>query len=263
MSLASLQSSFQAAILTDEKVVPDEILPSQRLTAADRFGVYWNAYRARLAEFLRNDFPALHAILGDDAFDALAGGYLDANRSHNPNARWFGDALPDFLSRTSPWCESPALADLAAFERALSDAFDAEDSSVLDAAALAGFAAEDQPRICFSFTPSLSVLTLAQGTIDAYSAALEGADAPAPDNAKAETVAIWRDAAQDSVYRCLEDDEALALRAAMSDATVDEICGLLSLRDNANGDAIEVAELAAVFLGRWFADGLVSGLYCR
>ena len=127
MSLGALQSGFQAAILTDETAVPAEILPSQRLAAADRFGVYWSAYRSRLAEFLRNDYPALYAILGDEFFDELAAAYRDAKPSHHPNARWFGEALPDFLSSALPWCQSPALADLAAFERALTDAFDAED----------------------------------------------------------------------------------------------------------------------------------------
>ena len=61
------------------------------------FGVYRNAYVARLAEILADDYEQLHAYLGDQAFAKLVKAYIDANPSDQRSARWFGRHLPDFV----------------------------------------------------------------------------------------------------------------------------------------------------------------------
>ena len=47
--------------------------------------------------------------------------------------RWFSQGLPEFLRATAPYRDYPVLADLAALEKALNDAFDGADGAVLDA----------------------------------------------------------------------------------------------------------------------------------
>ncbi len=263
MRLAELQSAFQDAILGEAREILTAILPSRQLDSAARFAVYADAYRARLAEFLANDYPVLRLVLGDEDFGALAAAYIDATPSPHRNARWYAqdlpDFLPDFLRGHAPWCDMRALADLAALERALADAFDAADAPRLDASALAAIAAEDQPKLCFEFSPNLALLSLLEGTTASYEAAIEGLAAPMPEPGGEETVLIWRDGSLEPFYRLLEADEALALAAARSGAKLDEICGLLCLRH----DAEAAAGQAALFLARWFGDGLVTGLCCR
>lgn len=259
MKLAELQSAFQQAVLGEPSPVLGLIRPSRRLDSAARFAVYHDAYRARLGEFLGNDYPILRSVLGDDEFGALAGAYVEATPSTHPNARWYGQKLPDFLSRTLPWAGMRALADLAQLERALADAFDAESAAPLGPSALAGVAAEDQPRLSFAFAPGMTLLTLIEGTAGVYDAAVEGAEVMPPQSEAEEFVLVWRDASLDPLYRIPDEDEALALDAAIKGATLNEICGLLSLRH----DAEAAAGLAATFLARWFGDGLVTGLSCR
>lgn len=258
MTLSALQTCFQDAILGESREILSAILPSQRLDSALRFAIYADAYRARLSEFLANDYPVLRLILGDEDFGALAAAYIDATPSHYRNARWYVRALPNFMDAHAPWCEHGALIDLAVFERALADAFDAAEAPVLDATALAAVAAEDQPRLCFAFAPSLALLTVARETATCYEAASEGRPAPMPVSTCRETILVWRDAALAPLYRILEEDEALALAAATRGADLAEICTLLGLRHDAETAASRVAQ----FLARWFSDGLVTRLSC-
>lgn len=258
MKLVELQNAFQGAILGEAGELLAEIRPSQKLDRAARFGVYHDAYRARLAEFLGNDYPIMRSVLGDEAFGELAAAYIEATPSRHPNARWYGQKLPMFLRSVSPWAEMRALGDLALLERTLADAFDAENASPLDPAALAEIAPEDQPQLTFAFAPSVALLRLIEGTAGAFAAAVEGSDVMPPQSEKEEFVLVWRDPSLEPLYRLIEEDEALAFDAAKSGATLDEICGLLSLRHDAETAATHVATC----LGRWFEDGLVTAIAC-
>lgn len=162
------------------------------------------------------------------------------------------------MRANAPWQDTKAAIDLAAFERALADAFDASDADALEASALGSIAAEDQPRLCFTFQPGLALLNLTQGTISAYEAAAAGLDAPPPSGPHEERVLVWRGASQQSFYRCLEEDEALALDSAGMGGSFAEICGLLSLRMPEG----EAANQAALYLIRWFGDGLIAAVAC-
>lgn len=258
MTLAILQTVFQQSVLGGTQDVLADILPSRWLDSAARLAIYQHAYRARLAEFLSHDYPVLRDILGDDAFGEIVAAYIDATPSLHRNARWYGAALPEFLRSQEPWSAARVLGDLASFERALAEAFDAQDDPGLDAAALADVEPEGQPRLRFIFSASLRLLRLAQGIVAAYEAALEDAEVPPPDSDVEETVLIWRDATLESVYRRLDADEALALNAARNGARLEEICALLALRHSPETAAAE----AGLCIARWFADGLVSGLSC-
>ncbi len=257
--LAAIQSAFQDAVLDGDAGVLGIILPSKRLDRAARLGVYQEAYPARLTEFLGNDYPVLRGAMGDEEFAGLASAYIAATPSAHPNARWYGGKLPDFLRREEPWKETRQLADLAAFERGLADAFDAPNAEALQAGVLASVAAEDQPRLAFRFVPSLMLLRLAEGTLALYEAVSEETEIALPQSAAEETVLIWRAPSLDPLYRPLADDEAMILDAAIQGATLDEMCELLSLRHNPEVAAAH----AAHFLARWFTDGLIADLACR
>ncbi|MGA3303525.1 MAG: DNA-binding domain-containing protein [Methylovirgula sp.] len=258
--LAAIQSAFQDAVLDGDTKVLGIIVPSKRLDSAGRVGVYQEAYPARLTEFLGNDYPVLRSAMGEEDFAALASAYIAATPSAHPNARWYGAKLPDFLRQEEPWKETRLQADLAAFERALADAFDAPDAEALQAGVLAAVAAEDQPpRLAFRFVPSLMLLRLAEGTLALYEAVSEETEIALPESPGEETVLIWRAPSLDPLYRPLADDEAMILDAAIQGATLDEMCELLSLRH----DPDVAASHAAHFLARWFADGLIADLACR
>lgn len=117
-------------------VGPDELgqvlTRSQALSAADRLGVYANAYYARLLECLREEFPTLVHALGQELFDEFAVDYLQAHPPKSYTLQQLGSNFPRFLMETCPADEDPAwaafLIDLASLERLYGEVFDGPGS---------------------------------------------------------------------------------------------------------------------------------------
>jgi hypothetical protein len=258
MKLAEIQATFQVGVLAggeqDHAAILGSIKNSQCTDRATLFGVYVDAYRLRLAEFISNDFPILRAYLGDEAFGHLVEDYISSTQSRQRNARWYGSHLPDFMRKSAPWRGNRSAIDLARFERTLSDAFDAADAPVLTIDALQNTSAEDWPRLAFEFHPSVSLLDLAAGTAQLH-AALTEEEEPHAVPPSEETVIFWRIDGQ-SFYRPVAEDERLALMEARQGRRFGDICALLAFQ----GDGEDVTLRAAGFLSQWFADGLVTRL---
>ncbi len=83
---------------------PDElervVRRSKNLTAAERIGIYANAYYARLLECLRESFPVLTRVLGRELFDEFAYEYLQRHPPRSYTLCVLGDRFADFLEQT-------------------------------------------------------------------------------------------------------------------------------------------------------------------
>jgi len=254
MKLAELQMRFQAGIVKGDNAILASIVDSRRTDRATLFAVYHDAYRMRLAEFLSHDFPVLRVHLGEEAFGRLVEDYIEAAPSRQPNARWYGTRLPDFMQETAPWRRNRSAIDLARFERALSDAFDAPDAPISTIDALRDISAEDWPRLAFEFHPSLRLLDLAGGTAQIYAALAQEEEPPVIRQGE-EAIFFWRNDGQ-SFYRPVAEDERLALMEAGQGKRFGDICALLAFQNNDD----DVTRRVAGFLSQWFADGLVTRL---
>jgi hypothetical protein len=257
MNLAELQTKFQAGIIEDDKSILTSVVSSRKTGRAALFAVYHDAYRMRLAEFLSNDFPILRAHLGDEAFGRLVEDYILSAPSRQRNARWYAARLPEFMSETARWRTNRSAIDLARFERALANAFDAADAALSSIDALADICTEDWPRIAFEFHPSLMLLDLARGTAQIY-AALAAEEEPPTIQQDDEAIVVWRKDEQ-SFYRPVAEDERLALNEARQGKKFSDICTLLAFQ----GDKENVTQRVAGFLSQWFAEGLVTRLSIR
>jgi hypothetical protein len=252
MTLAELQARFQAGIIEGDKTILASIADSRKTDRETLFAVYCDAYRFRLAEFLSNDFPVLRDFIGDEVFGKLVEDYIESAPSRQPNARWYGASLPDFMAETLAWRKNLRAIDLARFERALSEAFDAADAPILSVDALRDIRVEDRPRITLEFHPSLRLLDLALGTEQIYDALTQGGEPPAAQNGK-ETILFWRGDGQ-ACYRPLTSEERLALLEARHGLPFGDICALLAFQRNGSDTILQ----AAGFLSQWFTDGLVT-----
>ena len=224
--LEALQRDFQDDLLgRRDPAFAARLRPTSKADVETLIGVYRDAYMLRLIEALTDDHPALLAQLGETEFAALVRAYAAAHPSRHPSIRWFGAALPAFLRDAAPWSEQPWLAELAAFERALRDAFDAADAAPIGIEAMAAVAPEAWPGLRFRFLPSLRRLDLA------WSVAATWRDGAAPERLEAPLAwAFWRPELV-TEYRSLEPDEAWALDAAAAGAPFAELCeGLLPWR---------------------------------
>ncbi|GLI95495.1 DNA-binding domain-containing protein [Methylocystis echinoides] len=252
MTLAELQERFQAGILSEGSAAPDCVADSKRTDASTLFAIYHNAYRLRLAEFLSNDYPVLRNYLDDQMFGALVEAYIVSAPSHVTNARWYGARLPEFMRDWARLANDVQAIDMARFERALANAFDAADGPRLSLDTLASVV------VSFAFHPSWELLDLATGTAARYEAARDGEELP-PIQEGEEHVLFWRSADNQSSYRIVAPQERLALIEAAAGKSFAEICSLLQFFDSSEGTAV----LASQFLAQWFADGLVVRLLSK
>jgi Putative DNA-binding domain len=255
-TLAELQRRFQAYVQGADSDVVGFVVADARADAAQRMDVYYRAYRLRLLEVLEQDFPALAAVAGAERFVQLGRAYIDAHPSRRPSVRWFGEGLAAFLRATAP--AEPLLAELAAFEWAQGEAFDALDGPVLAVDDVAQIPGEDWPDMCFTSHPSLRRLQ-AEWNVGAIAQAVDDS-APVPAALRGPGVpwALWR---HDLVvrWRSLGDDEAAALDAVCAGANFGEMCELLCEHVDPDMAGLHAASL----LKRWLVDGLLSSVRAR
>jgi hypothetical protein len=253
---ARQQSDFQRGILTDDDKVLAEILDSPQEKREVLFGVYKYAYGSRLVEAIRNDHKLLHSYLGDEMFDTMGHAYVAANPSQHPNLRWFSQGLPDFLQSNTPYSDHPVLADLAALEKVLNDAFDAAEAPVLALADMAGFAPEAWAGLTFQPHPGAIRLDCPTNA-SAVWLALKSDEMP-PDAAVLEQpcrLLIWR---QDvtPMFRELSPEEAMMWDEAANGIPFGVLCSMLATYDDPDGAAAR----GAGYLHGWVTAGLLMGV---
>jgi hypothetical protein len=253
---ARLQNDFQRCILTGDDSVLTEILDSPQEKRDVLFGVYRHAYGSRLVDALRNDHELLHQYLGDEMFDAMGYAYVAAKPSHHPNLRWFSQNLSDFFKITEPYCDHPILADLAALEKALNDAFDAADAPVVALTDMAAFAPEVWNTLKFVTHPSSRRLDVSTNAAAVW-LALKNDETP-PDAVALEQpgrLLIWR---QDvtPMFRELIPEEAMMWDEAANGIAFGVLCSMLATYD----DPDSAAARGAGYLHGWITAGLLTGV---
>jgi hypothetical protein len=150
MSLAELQREMAAAVMmpliADEgmrAVAPDGrpmdavaasfIAPNSRLSAFERLEIYNRQYWFRVLDALAEDFPALRAVVGERAFEALSIAYLTAHPSRSFSMRNLGSKLAEWLARNPQFAgrRQRLALDVARIEWAFVEAFDSADRAPL------------------------------------------------------------------------------------------------------------------------------------
>jgi len=257
-SLGDLQRAFQDYLL----VRSDGFAGAVRDTSkADRFTlleVYRDAYALRLIEVLTNDYPGLFAMAGPADFDHMARAYIAAHPSHHPSARWFGAELGDFLGRTAPFSGSPDAVEMARFEWALGEAFDAANAEPVTADALMALPPEAWGELTFKPLPSVRRLTLAFAIPQAW----QQRDDVEPGNLEVEAEAtpvewvIWRPALV-SNFRSLDADEAAIFDALVEGRSFPEICETMT----AFAGEEDALPRAAGLLRAWIEEGMIASFH--
>lgn len=285
-ALSDLQSDFQSFLLDGNKRMLGRVAGTAKVSAETRLAIYYDAYRLRLLEALASNYPVLRAWIGEDEFENIGIAYVAAYPSRHFSIRWFGHLLPEFLATTPPWDDKSILAEMAALEWALSEAFDAEDATVIGVEDMAAIPAPAWPGMRLQLHPSAQRLDLhwnvpiiwkainqsldvekntasCHGETSATPAAeterhedapaLAGAPAPV-EHEYPQAWLVWRQNLK-TWFRSLSVDEAWALDAAMTGENFAAICaGLCEWIDAQN-----VALHAAGLMKQWITDGIVSG----
>jgi len=244
-SLRELQGAFWRSIAREPGAapVPDPLLletvpPTPTLAPAERVHVYAGMYLWRLVDALREDFPKLATVLGDDGFADLARGYIRAHPSTEPSIRHLGRALPDFLAGYQP----AYLADLARLEWTRLQVFDAPDATPLTAAELRRVAAAEWPDLRFTLVPACARL------VTAWPVHRLWADAAALAPART-ALRIWREGF--FVYQTAMDPaEEAALDRLVAGEPFAAVC-----------EGFDAPAEAAALLLRWIEDEIIAAAW--
>lgn len=227
------------------------------LDAIGRLEIYANAYFHRIHGVLAADYPALQAALGTRPFHDLVTSYILVEPSHHPSLRHAGSRLPSFLSSHAAAAgiraRSPWASDLAAFEWARVDAFDAADASVLRRESLAALAPEAFGSMQLRFGPWVRLRRFEHPVDRLWASATRG-DEPQGSEAAASAASmlVWRKD-ETVLHRRLEPLEEAALAPLRQGLRFDALCERAALD---LGEA-EAPAQAARWLERWVADGLL------
>jgi hypothetical protein len=254
--LRQLQRELQSSLLDGESVIDARITDAPPLTKGARLGIYRHAYVARLIEALRNYYPVLHQILGDEEFEALRAAFVRAHPSVHRSIRWYGRELAALLREAAPFAEQPIFAEIARFEWGLAEAFDSADAGVLDRSALASLEPAAWTGLTFRFHPSVQRLTFEWNTVAIWKALSAAEACPSPErSADAVEWLLWRRDLE-NYFRSLNPTESAALDAAIKGGSFPQICGALAqcLPED------EVPLLAATLIATWLEGGLLIGL---
>ena len=253
-TLRQLQEDFQGYLLTLDQRMHPHVLGSAQVGAEERLTIYANAYRLRLLEALDTDYPGLHTVLGDDEFDAMGRAYIAAHPSAYFSLRWFGNRMSEFLRSTAPYSQYPVFAEMAAFEWAKSDAFDAANSAVASIHDMAAIPPDAWPGLKFVPHASLQRLDLRWNVPTVWKEINAEQEPPAlEENDYPIAWLVWRQELL-TYFRSLNVDEAWALDAMLQGETFAAMCeGLTEWIDAQN-----VAVHAAGLLKQWLTDGLIS-----
>jgi hypothetical protein len=251
--LRRLQEDFHGYLLHPDGRMRDDIVGTRTVSADARLRVYAEAYRLRLLEALRVDYPVLHTLYGDEDFERLGLAYIERHPSRHFSIRYFGRHLSRALGEDARFRDSSFLAELAAFEWALGEAFDAADSPVATLGEISAIAPEAWPDMCLRLHLSLRRLDLRWNVPPVWKAVSEG-ESPLPWQCAEVplTWAIWRKGLE-TYFRSLTPEEAWMLGAVLQGQCFADLCeGLCAWVDEA-----QVALHAAGLLRTWVTDGWV------
>ncbi len=255
MTLDETQHLFVTALTRPEVVTAAQVeacfLPSATMTPAARLEIYSSMFLWRQVDALREDFPRLAQLLGEEAFVELCRAYTNDVPSSDPDLGVRGRQLPEFLRTHLTLSPRSDTADLALLEWARAEVFYEAHAAPLEVEALANLEGEKLVCARFAMLPSLRCLSLSFDVASVWRALESGAQPPAPIR-KASAIAVWRPEF-DVVHGELEIDEARALAAVLAGATVGEALEAFVSREDA-------AETALRALRSWFAEGWVTVL---
>ncbi len=152
------QSDFRAALLDPDRPAPPGLTDPEGRPAGRRFDVYRNNVTVSLTEALRQCFPVVRKLVGDDFFTAMAREHLRAHPPTSPILMFYGEAMPDFLAVFPPVAHLGYLPDMARLELALRRSYHAADAHPVPTDALGALPPEALLATRIHLAPALRLI---------------------------------------------------------------------------------------------------------
>ncbi|MCB2135820.1 MAG: putative DNA-binding domain-containing protein [Rhodobacteraceae bacterium] len=184
------QSEFRAALLDPDRPAPPGVTDPQGRPAGRRFDVYRNNVTVSLTEALRQAFPIVRKLVGEEFFTAMAREFLRAHPPTSPMLMFYGEDMPAFLETFPPVAHLGYLPDIARLEGALRRSYHAADADPVAPEALQALSPDALVTARLTFAPASRLVRSRWPILAIWSANTRGT--PAPKAAEAEDVLITR-----------------------------------------------------------------------
>jgi hypothetical protein len=194
--------------------------------------------------------------LGHAEFAALTRSLVAQAPPAHFSIRYFGGNLEAFVATHWNGVKALVLQDLARWEWALGEVFDAADAAPLSPADLSAFAPGRWGDLRFQLTPALRVLSVRTNAVQWWRASTQGASRPTRWRTAAPVTWVLSRMQLKTYFRSLQKEEEWAIGAAADGETFASLCDGLAQYGN---DA-EAPTRAAVMLHRWLSDGWIVGI---
>jgi hypothetical protein len=263
-SLRALQQRFHALVTAPESVptlldkgrvtvaeLGELVRGDARLPAAERLDIYANMYFFRIRDVLRDDYPQLVALIGDDAFHNLATDFLAVHPPTHFSLRNAGLPLPQFLDGHALGERFPFIADLARLERQRLEVFDAADAPLMTMESVRARPPDSFAALPLQLMPAQARVSARFAVDEAWQVLDEGQPLASLPPCPTELL-VWR--VDPMVYhRRLNADEAALWPLLAGGVSFGVLCERLTER---HPDA-EVAPIAFQLLASWVEEGLL------
>jgi hypothetical protein len=254
--LTQVQDAFQDYLLRGATDIERHVVGTERVPIETRLRLYGGAYGARLTEALQTNFPALAQLLGESDFEELAVAYIRSHDSSFPSIRYYGHELQEFLTREPAYAEIPLLAELACWEWAMTETFDAADAQPVEAEAMSQVPPDQWAQLRFEWHPSIRRVQLLWNVPQLWKAITKETERPEPSvSAEAGQWLLWRRDLE-TYFRSMSSSEATAMDAARDGSSFGELCDRLCQWE---GEAAAPAK-AAEWLRDWLQSGMIVTL---
>ena len=265
-SLKQTQELFMAYILSDkstDNAQDDKCSAFTSLITAKsdedgqtRLGIYASAYRLRLIETIETDHEILGIYLGDELFDKMAQEYINDHPSSYRSLRHFCDALPPFLQDDTFFSQYPILSHIAAFERRLLNAFDAEEQPRASFTELEQLPPEYWPQSQFRFHSSVQIFKCHSNAVESWQALKNQQTPPQPDYSIACAWLLWRGAERLTEFISLTEYQLALLEGFLKGRTLAQQCELML--DYFDEEQAPIKVLQAI--RAWFEMGIIRAI---
>lgn len=163
----------------------------RRTPATGPMAVHANGVILGAARALADNFPTIVAMLGDEAFEAVAVEHVRAHPPADPVLALYGGGFPDWLARFPPLADWPWLGPVARLDRAWTEAHLAPDAPVLTVGDLARSGASGMVGP-LTLHPSLRVFLFDWTAPSLWLAHRDGTPGDLVWDRRTEGLAVWR-----------------------------------------------------------------------
>lgn len=128
--LEKIQSALMHDIYHQDKT-SKPYLDMGKFGSLERLDIYTNNLRLGLCESLKNVFPVIEQLVGEDFFEQVSLQYLKTHRLHEGNRNQFGHRFSHFLKALPVLQDMPYIAEVADIEWAYFQASIADNATAL------------------------------------------------------------------------------------------------------------------------------------